>query len=134
MKRGPHRTDELVRLLPLVADKDVRSASDPAAEQALFEEIMTMTTTTQRHEPATAPAPPHRTKHLAALVTGLVTVTATGTAWAVYTNAGSTTATGCHLTEDSVSVVDAVTGRPGPGLRRPVGARDRIGGAAARRV
>jgi hypothetical protein len=107
------RTDRFVRQLPLVTDEHVRLLSDRGAKQALFEEIMTMTTTTEQRRPVAAPAGRRRRgRHLAAFVTGLGTVAVAGTAWAVYTSTGSTTSSGCYITEDEVSVINAVTGDP----------------------
>lgn len=112
MKRETDPIDDYVRMLPVVSDAHVRSSSDTGAKQALFEEIMTMATKTEQSGLAAAPAPAKRLKRLAALAAGLGAVVVAGTAWAVYTGTGSTAASGCYITPDSVTIIDAVTGDP----------------------
>jgi hypothetical protein len=112
VRREKDPIDDYVRMLPVVSDEHVRSSPDTGAKQALFEEIMMMATTTEQPGPAAAPAPPRRLKRLTAFAAGLGTVAVAGTAWAIYTGTGSTAASGCYITPDSVTVIDAVTGDP----------------------
>lgn len=112
MKRETDPIDDYVRMLPVVSDAHVRSSPDAGAKQALFEEIMMMATTTEQPELAAAPARSKRLKRLAAFAAGLGTVAVAGTAWAVYSGTGSTAASGCYITPDSVTIIDAVTGDP----------------------
>ena len=112
MNRRANRTDEYVRMLPVVSDEHVRSSTDPGAKHALFEDIMRMAGTTEVRMPPPAPAPRKGLRHGAALAAGFGTVAVAGTAWAVYAATGTTAASGCYITEDSVTIIDAVTGDP----------------------
>jgi hypothetical protein len=108
---GSDWTNDAVRRLPLPSDEQVRLLSDPQAREALFEEIISMSTTPKHG--ATAPRSSNRRRRtiLATLGAAFGTVAVAGTAWAML-QGSSTTATGCHLSGNSVSIVDAVTGDP----------------------
>jgi hypothetical protein len=114
VNRKHHETDDLIRRLPLRSDADAARLSDTTAKQALFEEIVAMPTTALPPEVA-APGPARarrRRSSVVAAAAALATTAAAGTAWAVFGGATDTTATGCYISENSVSVVDAVTGDP----------------------
>ena len=114
MNRKRRETDDLIRRLPLLSDADAARLSDTTAKQALFEEIVAMPTTARQSnvaEPGPARAGRRRFS-LAAAVAAVATTVAAGTAWAVFGGATDSTATGCYISENSVLIVDAVTGDP----------------------
>jgi len=101
-----------VRRLPLVSDEQAGLLSDSQAREALFEEIISMPTPTLPQ--ATAPPSSSRGRArtvLASMGAAVGTVAVAGTAWAML-QGSDTTSTGCHLSEDNVAIVDAVTGDP----------------------
>jgi hypothetical protein len=110
--RGSDWTNEAVRRLPLVSDEQAGLLSDYPAREALFEEITSMPTSTL-HPPAAPPSSARRraTTVLASMGAAVGTVAVAGTAWAML-QGSDTTSTGCHLSGDSVTIVDAVTGDP----------------------
>lgn len=112
--RGSDWTNEAVRRLPLVSDEQAGLLSDRQAREALFEEITSMPTSTL-HRPAAPPSSARRRAKtvLASMGAAVGTVAIAATAWAMFQGSNTTsTSTGCHLSEDSVTIVDAVTGDP----------------------
>lgn len=71
-----------------------------------------MPTTTLRTDRAPTSRQRRRRPALVAAVAALATTAAAGTAWAVFGGATDTTATGCYISENSVSIIAAVTGDP----------------------
>lgn len=109
---GSDWTNDAVRRLPLPSDEQARLLSDHQAREALFEEIISMPTTTAPGAPAPRSSNRRRGRTvLATMGAAFGTVAVAGTAWAML-QGSSTTSTGCHLSENSVSIVDAVTGDP----------------------
>jgi hypothetical protein len=110
--RGSDWTDEAVRRLPLPSDEQASLLSDRRAREALFEEIIAMPTTTLHRAAAPSRQAPRRRKPLLASIgAGVAIFGVAGTAWAML-QPSTTTATGCYISEDSVTVIDAVTGDP----------------------
>lgn len=111
---GSDWTNDAVRRLPLPSDEQARLLSDPQAREALFEEIISVPTTTTDRS-ATAPRSSNRRRRsrtvLSTAGAAFGTVAVAGTAWAML-QGSNTTSTGCHLSENSVTIVDAVTGDP----------------------
>lgn len=104
MNRHEHPTDAAVTRLPLASDEQARLRSDPAAKQALFQEIVRM--------PLEAPSTLPTARRAGVLAAAVGTLSVAAVAGAVALFSSDTTSVGCHLPEHGLTVVDAVTGDP----------------------
>lgn len=109
MTRHSHPTDD-VRRLPLVTDEQVHHLADPQAKQALFEEITAQPADSGAEAPSSHRGGVPRRSMVLAAALACLSLAAVG--WAVYHSVAETTEVACHLGENDVAHVDAVTGNP----------------------